>query len=230
MQDRDSIILDMRRHVGDWESTGDRRAIFLGCYLRMTENMLGAIGDGEFHDAAWVSALLHHFADYYFNALAAYDRGDPNTPAVWQQTHDAARNPETMVLQNLLLGVNAHINYDLVLALVDMLSPEWGGLDAGGRTRRYEDHDHVNDVIARTVDCVQDEVVERYAPEMDLIDKLLGPVDEWLAASLIRRWRDEVWDHAVEMLEAPEKQRRIRSEKIERAALNRAARFLGVSP
>ena len=210
----------MRRHVGTWESTGDRRAIFLGCYLRMTENMLGALADGEFHDAEWVSGLLHHFADYYFDALDAYERKDPDTPPVWQQTHDAACNPETMVLQNLLLGINAHINYDLVLALVDTLSPEWAVLDATGRSRRYEDHDHVNDVIARTVDCVQDEVVERYAPEMDLIDKLLGPLDEWLA---------EVWDQAVRMLEAPtDEARRARRQTLEQAALERAARFLSV--
>ena len=36
------------------------------------------------------------------------------------QPRGAASQTETLVLQNLLLGINAHINYDLVLTLVEM--------------------------------------------------------------------------------------------------------------
>jgi hypothetical protein len=107
------------------------------------------------------------------------------------------------VLQNLFLGINAHINYDLVLAITDVLEPEWGGIEPDLQEVRYRDHCLVNTIIAETIDIVQDEVVERHAPSLDLLDKALGPLDEWMIARMIRGWRDDVWQNALHMLEAP---------------------------
>jgi hypothetical protein len=128
-----------------------------------------------------------------------------------------------MALQNLLLGVNAHINYDLVLALVDMLEPEWAELSEDRLQGRYDDHCHINRVIGRTIDTVQDNVIERQAPAMDLIDKLLGPLDEWTISRLISHWRDEVWEQALRLLStsALEERERLRQE-IEAVTLKRS--------
>lgn len=185
--------------------------------------MLKAIEVGEFNDSKWVSALLDRFAEYYFNALTAYELNSPATPAVWQLTHRAAGRSETLVLQNLLLGVNAHINYDLVLTLVEMLEPEWRKLAPLQREERYTDHCHVNHVIGQTIDAVQDEVVEDYSPLLDVVDKLMGRIDEWLISHLITDWRDEVWDEAIHMLETADADERQRlRQHIEEAALKRA--------
>ena len=123
-----------------WQQRSDQRCFFLRCYALMTGNTLRAIEEGQFHDARWVSQLLHHFADYYFLALDAYECNATETPPVWRMAHDATLAPDTEVLQDLLLGINAHINYDLVLTLVDMLEPEWAGLSPEQRGQRYEDH------------------------------------------------------------------------------------------
>jgi hypothetical protein len=103
-------------------------------------------------------------------------------------------------LQDLLLGINAHINYDLVLTLVDMLEPEWATLSPEQRRQRYEDHCHVNTIIAATVDSVQDQVVMPDSRWLGVVDWALGPLDERMAARLIRRWREEVWQQALQML------------------------------
>lgn len=198
----DPLITRMQALVEQWEAATDRRSVFLSCYLRMSRNMLTGIEAGEFHDRIWVAALLRRFAEYYFVALDAYDRGDPATPIVWRYAHDRAGLTQPLVFQHLFLGVNAHINYDLVLALYDLLAPEWSALSAAGRRRRYEDHCQVNEVIARTIDCVQDEVLEARMPVLDAVDRALGPVDEWLTARLLSRWREEAWVRAVEMVEA----------------------------
>jgi hypothetical protein len=68
--------------------------------------------------------LLHRFADYYFDVPDAYEQDRSATPAVWLLARDAAGKSDTMVLQNLLLGINARINHDLVLTLVHALDPE----------------------------------------------------------------------------------------------------------
>lgn len=194
----------MQALVQQWVEVSDRRAIFLHCYMLMTRNMLIAIDADEFNDDGWVYELLHRFADYYFDALDAYEQDRAIAPAVWRTAFDATREPRTQVLQNLMLGVNAHINYDLVLTLVDMLEDEWSQLSTEERSRRYTDHCYVNFVIGRTIDTVQDTVIEQLAPQMDIVDKMLGPIDEWLTARLISNWRDEVWHNAIQILDTPD--------------------------
>lgn len=193
----------MQAQIDAWRTNDDTRAIFLDCYRLMTANMLIALDQDEFSDQAWVGTLLHRFADYYFDALDAYERDDPATPPIWRMTHQIARSNGALVLQHLMLGVNAHINYDLVLTLADLLEPEWAALDAEQRRQRYADHSHVNLVIARTIDTVQDQVITRLTPAFFVVDRLLGRVDEWSTARLINVWRDTVWHRAVEILDSP---------------------------
>src|SRR4030065_45099 len=104
----------MQTRIRQWEEASDQRAIFLTCYLMMTRNMLSAISQHEFNDAAWVDQLLHRFAEYYFVALEAYEQDPAAAPSVWRLAHNTTQDPSALALQNLLLGVNAHINYDLV--------------------------------------------------------------------------------------------------------------------
>ena len=144
--------------------------------------MLDAVDAGEFTDATWVSHLLHHFAGYYFDALDTYEAGEEDTPAVWRCAHDAAQRSNTPAISLLLLGVNAHINYDLVLAVADLLEPEWSSLSDEGRRARYEDYCRVNDIIGRTTNSVQDGILEKREPILALVDTLFGPVDEWLVS------------------------------------------------
>lgn len=203
----------MQELATQWESAGDRRAEFLQCYTLMTANMLAGIEAGDFCDAAWVAGLLDHFAEYYFVALADYEEDSAGTPAPWRLAHDAARQDHALVVQNLLLGINAHVNYDLVLAVVDMLDADWSHLPMAQREVRYEDYTRVNHIIARTVDSVQNQIVERAAPVMKVLDAALGPADEWLASSLVSHWREHVWRRAVEMLDV--------EDMAERAALRR---------
>ena len=67
----------------------------------------------------------------------------------------------------------------------------------------------VNEIIGRTVDAVQDTVVEAYTPRLDLLDRLMGPVDEWLVSKMIGQWREEVWQTAVALLNNPTEKERI---------------------
>jgi hypothetical protein len=197
-----ATIERMKSLLSSWEGTGDQRSVFLGCYLLMTQNMLAAIRDDEFIDSVWVEQLLHHFANFYFIALDAYDLGGQDVPKVWKQTFDAVGREDIRVLQSLLLGVNAHINFDLTFALVDMLEGEWENLSPAHRQDRFADHCLVNKVIYRTIDVVQDQIIEPRDPGMRILDELLGPVDEWAVSSLIRAWRDQVWRDAVALLES----------------------------
>jgi hypothetical protein len=206
-----------------WERLGDNRSIFLRCYAMMTENMISALADGRFDDERWVSGLLRRFAGYYFDALEEYEQGSGGTPKIWFHAHNATRERHLFILQYLALGINAHINFDLVFALDDMLLPEWKALSPHLRRQRRDDHQRVNTIIAETVDAVQDSLVERHVPWLDLVDDLFGPVDEFLVSRTIANWRDEVWEQAVTLVEAPDsKTRDALRHQIEVGAMRRA--------
>lgn len=210
-----------------WEAAGDRRAIFLDCYARMTANMFQGIDSGRFSDAAWTSALVHHFAEFYFQALDAYARTPTVVPAPWSVAFTAATKGKTTALQHLFLGVNAHINHDLVLALGDLLRGEASALQDPTQRLRHADFSEVNQVIAETIDAVQDDVIERYTPALALLDVGLARLDEWIITRLISRWREEVWQQGVRMAQLPESaQREALRRQVERSAEVRAMAIL----
>ncbi len=204
-----AAVLDrMQACIQTWEACADDKALFLRCYFLMTSNMFSAVEARQFDDPVWVHNLLHHFADYYFDALHLYEQDASATPLVWQMAHDAARSPRTSAIQKLLLGINAHINYDLVLAVADMLSQEWQDHTPVQRASRYSDHCHVNQIIGQSIDAVQDQVLEPAMPVMELFDRLLGPVDEILISRLITAWREDVWRNAAGLLDCTDPQAR----------------------
>ena len=196
----DRVIQQMQALIQNWTGTNDSRRIFLSCYQLMTHNTLKAIERDDFFDSKWVNHMLNRFADYYFLALDKYETDPQAAPLVWQLAHNASRNSKAMAIQSLLLGVNAHINYDLVLTLVDILTPEWNTLDEIQLNHRYTDHDRVNTIIASTIDAVQDDILEPAMPFMEFIDNVFGRLDELLISNLIRNWRENVWNNAIQIL------------------------------
>jgi hypothetical protein len=221
MEQSDSLLIKMGEYIEKWKSSQDFRHIFLNCYQLMSSNMMTAAKKGEFHDSNWVNLLLLRFADYYFENLTSYDSGD-QTSKVWHYTHKATLDNTVGELQSLILGVNAHINYDLVLALDDLLRPEWDTLSETKQRQRYEDHCLVNNVIAETIDSVQDNILEPLNPSLAWIDSLLGRIDEYLISKLITHWREEVWEKTQRLLkiESPNERESFRI-KLEKEVLKR---------
>jgi hypothetical protein len=228
MVEQDVALAKMVSLLDGWESINDRRLIFLSCYRMMTQNIINAIEANDFEDVAWVNTLMENFAEYYFKALEAYESEQSKSPTAWRIAFTAANNPQTHVLQNLVLGVNAHINYDLVLALSDILAPEWQQLSTEQRKMRYRDHCHVNEIIYHTIDAVQDQVIDRFEPEFRLVDKVLGPIDEWMTSLLIAEWREEVWEHTQKVLDSIDKSdRETILDQVEQTSIKRARDILG---
>jgi hypothetical protein len=203
METRDILLKKMAKESSDWKKKGDQRHIFLQCYTMMSQNMFCAIEERHFSDPLWVSTLLVRFSDYYFEALDLYQSNHPKVPLVWKQAHDAAKKPDTHVLQNLLLGVNAHINYDLPLALYDCMEHEWLNSPLNKKRIRKHDHDLVNQVISSSIDEVQDSIIKPMSPSLAALDLLMGRMDEWMLSKMIISWRTGVWKVSQLLLEAP---------------------------
>ena len=58
------------------------------------------------------------------------------------------------------------------------------------------------------MDSVQDQVVTPDSRWLGVVDWALGPLDEHMAARLIRHWREDVWQQAMQMLATPDPEER----------------------
>jgi hypothetical protein len=201
----------------DWQATGDRRALFAEAYEAMTTAMTQGVSAGGFADDAWVARLVDRFADYYFDAVDAFDHEGP-CPRVWVDAFDCSRRDDLTQLQVVLLGINAHINHDLPLALADVLD-DWDTLDEATRAGRLSDHERVNLVIKQSTDFVQDMVINRTAKLLALADRLLGPIDEAVFNHIVADWREHGWEEAQRLVTArdPEERDAVRADIEERA-------------
>ncbi len=153
----DRIIEDActeRSHLG----------VFPAMYRRVTASVLQAIrAGGFFDDDEVVEHLTIVFADLYFDAYDRY-RGHDEAARCWLVAFEATESPQPrMILQHLLLGMNAHINLDLGLATYQAAGDDLNAVKA--------DFVKVNEILFQILDTLQGGLGE-VSPRMDLLDRL----------------------------------------------------------
>ena len=192
------VIRAMRRRWRALQRARDWRAVFARSYLRTTQQVqTAARRAGAFENPAWMTRLDCDFAGRYFMAADCWDaRGA--CPAPWALAFRAAAEKRTLVLQDLLLGMNAHINYDLPYALDATIPP---GLDSAALAPYYRDHARMNALLARTVRVVQ-EAASAYDPAIALANAGLGRGGQEGVAQLISLWRERSWAHFLLLRQA----------------------------
>ncbi len=182
--DRMAADLDRLRRCGD------ARAFFHSTYLRTTRAIAEEIDRGGFSDNAWLERWDIAFAELYLDALAADLRGDP-VPGPWRVAFDTARDATGLSpLRHVLLGMNAHINYDLPQALIRVIGPAEFD-DPGLLRRRAADHHHVDEVLMRRVAAEDTELGHRI--RLSPLDRLLRPANRAATRRLLVEARTKVW-------------------------------------
>jgi hypothetical protein len=100
----------------------------------------------------------------------------------------------------VLLGMNAHINYDLPQALVAVISDEEFD-DAALLGRRKADHRAIDDVLAARV-AAEDAELSRLSGPGPLLDRLLRPASRLGTQRFLREAREKVWANAAILSQA----------------------------
>ena len=168
---------------------GDRRAIFTSGYTLTTLRMAEAIDAGFFQDTVWMTSYQIQFANYYREAFYNYEIGNTGAvPNVWMTAFDAAATGETLMVQDILLGMTAHITRDLPYALEYVyINPRWA---------KHQDHTLVNDVLGDVADEMMFAMSEIYGANFVQIDGALGPLDELILAVGFAAAREGAWLNA----------------------------------
>ena len=98
---------------------GDGLKWFNRLYMMVTEEVDLHPPAGGWKDADWLLLLDVVFAGFYFRAVAGFLEGDASTPGSWNAMMQARYQPGIDRIQFALAGMNAHINHDLALALLE---------------------------------------------------------------------------------------------------------------
>ena len=130
------------------------------------------------------------FANRYFDAFEQYQSNEVPTRS-WQLAFDTSKRLWPIVLQHLLLGMNAHINLDLGIAAAKT-SPKDAILDL------KEDFNKINDILASLVDEVERKLGHIW-PILKLLDHIGGRTDETLINFSMERARDQAWNLAMDL-------------------------------
>ncbi|MFY9938618.1 MAG: DUF5995 family protein [Silvibacterium sp.] len=88
-------------------------------YMMVTQQVDEQPPAGGWHDPVWLTRLDVVFASFYFQAIAGFLSDSASTPSAWDALFEARYRTGIDRIQFAMAGMNAHINHDLALALLE---------------------------------------------------------------------------------------------------------------
>jgi hypothetical protein len=205
---------------------GDARAAFPDVYGIITRRVAESVtlGDrGIFHAPRWISRLAGRFCERYLETLRWSFVRQAQDSGAWAIAYGARDDAGTLPLQHVLLGLSAHINFDLALGIYRTIV-EFGAFDAASMRRYKHDHDAVNDLLRASIPEAFDHLIRRHRCEgSSLLFHRAYALSEWAAMWILATWRARVWDDALVLLHARSAEERERVVQ----AMERRSRRIG---
>ena len=164
---------------------------FTSLYLAVTEAVDETVRPGAFADAAFTRWLDVVFANLYLRALRAHVLGPKRPPRAWAALFEARSRRGVAPIQFALAGMNAHINRDLPLALVETCRAR--GVAPVRGCPQHDDFRAIDDVLAATEARVRAEFATGL---VGWADEALGELDNVVAMWNVRRARAAAWVNA----------------------------------
>jgi hypothetical protein len=179
--------------------TRDERRHFLAVYMRTTAAVKVELEQpklGGFVDPAWTERWDVAFADLYLDAIERWNE-DGSAPGPWQVAFEAASSkPRLPPLRHLLLGMNAHINYDLPQSLLAVID-DAGFHDPALVARRSADHRHIDEILADRVPEEDTFLRQSEQPgDRTTLDRMLTPLNRAATKRFLAEARAKVWRNA----------------------------------
>jgi hypothetical protein len=166
-----------------------RVAAFNALYRIITARVAALLSTRHVTDPEFLEQLDVEFARLYFQALAAWGIDDPNTPDAWEVLFRRGQDEALTPLVAAVLGVNAHINHDLALALIGT----WKRLGFPGNGKPHPDYVLINKIFFAEIPVLR----RRFATAWQLdIDRFVGDLDDWSQRVLVQTTRAMAWERA----------------------------------
>ena len=185
----DEVLAQLEQLVATSKAQNNRLGYFAALYRQVTLEVKRGILAGTFDDGPRMDRFDTAFANRFFAALDAWQSGG-EPPRCWRVAFELTTNADSIVLQHLLLGVNAHINLDLAVTAAASATPG-SPIEALSR-----DYDRINDILMSVLVKVQ-AALDDVSPYLYLLDELGGRSDEAALDFSIRTARAQAWNNAL---------------------------------
>jgi Family of unknown function (DUF5995) len=165
---------------------------FLTLYRAVTEDVHALVGPaGEYGDPRFVRWLDVVFACMFFRALRDAAKRPGAVPKAWEPLFEERGRRAVAPIQFALAGMNAHINRDLPLALVQTWKAR--RIEPSRRSVQYEDFMRLNALLEQTEDRVKAELL---TGALGHVDRSLGRADDAVAMWKVSKAREGAWINA----------------------------------
>jgi hypothetical protein len=161
-------------------------------YLLVTNSVKNNPAAANWKDPRWLTRLDVVFADFYFAAIESALKGG-SVPKSWQALFEARQKPGIDRIQFALAGMNAHINHDLSLALLQTDSEF--GITPGKASPEHDDFEAVNHLLGGVLPVA----LQTLAAGDGIVGELAqdsGKIGQLLALWDVKAARDLAWDFA----------------------------------
>jgi hypothetical protein len=175
----------------------DHRAVFATTYLKLTQQAKKELkANPKFlRQPKFFFREDALFANFYFDVIKAWNRGQP-VPEAWRIAFQTAATGQVNAAQDMLLGINAHVQNDMPFVLVALSLRNKSG------ESRKPDHDKFNVVLNHAYEPVVQEINRRYDPIVSLLNASWHPIDDVAGLEVVRAWRELVWRNAERLVNA----------------------------
>jgi len=195
----DDVLVQLNFIIDTARRRGSADGYFAALYRRVTETVKIRIAQGAFADGPRMARFDVAFASRYVGAWHQHERGETPTSA-WAVALSCGTSFWPVVMQHLLLGMNAHINLDLGIVAAE-ISPGASIQDL------KRDFDAINQLLADLVGDVTNRMGTIW-PGVRLLVKAGGGLDEELVNFSLSRAREAAWDVATTLAAEPDVSRR----------------------
>jgi hypothetical protein len=134
-------VIQRMKSLDDAIPANDGLKWFNLLYLMVMQEVRDNPPQSGFQDLPWVNRLEVIFANFYFTAISDFVRGSPIASS-WQALFEARQRAGIDRIQLALAGMNAHINHDLSLALLQIDAEVNMGFNSS--TPEHNDYGQVN--------------------------------------------------------------------------------------
>lgn len=189
----DEVIGSLEQIIQESKINESSLGYFAALYHTVTITVKGRLNSNYFDDDARMESLDVVFANRYLTAFNDYKNGNPITES-WNYAFQSSKDNSLIVLQHLLLGMNAHINLDLGIAAAEIS-------DKDSLDDLEADFNKINEILSSLVDEVQRDLAEIW-PTLLKILKYLNKVDDFIIDFSMKIARDQAWLFAKSLVGA----------------------------
>ncbi len=182
---------------------GDPRAAFPEIYGVITRRaaLESCSRSGGFLEPAWIYRLMGRFCERYLETLAWSEAKRSQDCTAWKITYEYAAHGLTVPFQDVVLGLSAHINYDLPFGIAQTIREFGDGVEK--RARYKHDHDHINALLRESVPECFERLGDRYGCRTGAtLWQHGGRVVETIVLTVLSMWREHIWNDVLALLDA----------------------------